>query len=341
MGALMLLASFRVVRWYTILQGSQALRPAPTRYATTTRKGPTINALPPRASLAERVSSSLGIAAAPQRTLLVLTGNLRCGEKAWESLYEHLVDPHNTTDHPMDLALVIGDKIREEYRNASLFQRAAYRFLFPEFGDWSEALDLVDPSWKQRVAPLLHERSNVLGGANYSSWKGSGAIAFWVRWFLAEKLVEHGLVEKYDRFIITRSDHFYQCRQDLWGLEPGFLWIPEGQHYRGVNDRYLMVDAADVLVALRVLPALFEDPSPYALGNEHYVAENLLLDYWARRNLTDRVHQFPRTMFTCGNAELEEQTRWSPPKTLIPELGVRLKYRAEYRQSSETCLFPR
>ncbi len=282
----------------------------------------------------------------PIKTLLILIGNLRCGEKAWESLSRNFLDWNNNNKnssstllpHRVDLALAIGDPSRSIYPNASLLSRSKYLFTFPEYGDdWTEALNLIDPNWTTRVAPLLSKSSIALGGVRYSNWHGSGAISFWIRWFLSQKLVEHNLVSSYDRFVITRPDHFYLCSHDLSALNPRYLWVPFGQDFGGITDRHLVVSSEHVLAALDILPGLFQDPSAYPrLSDDLYNPEQLLLDRWKQLGIAHLVRRFPRMMFTCGNAAIDDVTRWKATGDIVEE-GVRKKYRKEYMQSVDTC----
>jgi len=284
----------------------------------------------------------------PIKTLVVLIGNLRCGELAWASLYRNLVDWNNhhhqnqnstvSIPHSVHLALAIGNDVESVYKNATLFQRAKHVFSFPEFGeDWSSALDQIDPSWKVKVAPLLSNFSIVLGGVRHRNWHGSGAISFWIRWFLSQKLLEHDSISRYDRFVITRTDHFYMCPLDLSVLDPRYLWVPFGQDFGGITDRHLIVSSRDVLAALNILPGLFQDPSLYPLlGSDQYNPEQLLWDRWKQEGLVGKVRRFPRMMFTCGNPDVDDKTRWKATGDIVME-GVRKKYRKEYIQSEDTC----
>lgn len=68
------------------------------------------------------------------RTIVFLIGNLRCGEPAWESLYENVLDYNNA-----DLGLVVGSS-DDKYNDASLWKRAKYVFREKEYEDWGDAL---------------------------------------------------------------------------------------------------------------------------------------------------------------------------------------------------------
>lgn len=274
------------------------------------------------------------------RTLVILIGNLRCGELAWKSLYDNLLDyPKNSGDGAtMDKALAIGDT-DFAYQNASLFQRSRYYWKFEEYGDdWSAALDTIDPRWKTTVAPLIHDSSLVLGGVQYGHWQGSGAISFWIRWFLSERLKEDNVIGQYDRFVITRSDHFYMCPHDLSKLSLEYLWVPKGQDFGGVTDRHLIVPSEHVLTALNILPHVLAHPNDYPrLSEPDYNPESLLRDVWMKQGIGKLVKRFPRMMFTCVNPFMADHTRWRKAGPIAEKEGVRLKYTKEYDLSGTTC----
>ncbi len=69
------------------------------------------------------------------RTIVFLMGNLRCGEAAWESLYQNVLDVNHA-----DLGLVIRASDEAMYKNASLWKRATYVFRVNDHNDWENAL---------------------------------------------------------------------------------------------------------------------------------------------------------------------------------------------------------
>jgi hypothetical protein len=124
------------------------------------------------------------------KTLVILFGNLRYGELAWESLYRNLLDYNNyyyysgttptTTKHQISpiiwtLLLPNGDPNATIYPNASLMCRANVIFAFPEYGDdWPDALSLIDPAWKEKIAPQSTNSSIPF------AWNTQSSLA-WVR----------------------------------------------------------------------------------------------------------------------------------------------------------------
>lgn len=91
-------------------------------------------------------------------SLVIIMGNLRGGEKAWESLYTNVLDVNNA-----DLALMIGEESTNStqslYPNNTLSGRARYIWTFPEYGDWADAVDLINGSeWRQTVLPRFMKK---------------------------------------------------------------------------------------------------------------------------------------------------------------------------------------
>jgi hypothetical protein len=266
------------------------------------------------------------------KTLVVLIGNLRGGEIAWATLKEHVLDVNHA-----DLALLLGNDTRQVYKNASLFDRAKYTWQFPEYEDWADAIDLINgTSWRERVLPLLYEFGWVLGGIKgHGGYHGSGAVIFMMRWFLSHHLQESGVLQNYERFIITRTDHYYLCRHDISQLDVNVLWVPGGEDYGGITDRHLVVSREHVLQALDILPPVLREPQNYAhlLGNQYgNNAERLIEFRWKEEGLP--VQRFNRMMFTCGQDG--DTTRMKGLGVQVRE-GVRLKYEKEYVASYATC----
>jgi hypothetical protein len=163
---------------------------------------------------------------------------------------------------------------------------------------------------------------------------------FWQRWFVYNKIVEFKLLKKYDRFVVTRSDHYYLCEHNLTALDPSMVWVPEGEDYGGITDRHVVAPAEKILQVLDILPPLLRHPSEFLkfLGDmynetKNTNAEKLLLRRWHMQGIIGET--FPRMMFTC--AVPGDETRWWPPSPRLGPNGVNLKYEGEYDQSKVTC----
>jgi hypothetical protein len=316
----------------TLRSGLYIEKQSPSNNSTSTGN---VVALAPRRNAALSVSTADTSHEMPlqNKTLVILIGNLRGGEKAWKTLYEHVLDVNSA-----DLALMIGET-RPEYQNSSLFGRAAYHWTTPEFDDWADALDLINgTAWRETVLPLMHPHSTILGGVKMTKFAGSGAVIFMIRWFLSRKLQELKLTEIYDRFIITRSDHYYLCRHDISGLSDEYLWTPKGSDCGGITDRHLIVSKKDVLRALNILPLLLERPEKFidVLKMRSGNPERMIWKSWKLQFKSGHHRRFERMMFTCG--ESGDMTRWKELGERVEE-GVRLKYISEYNISHATCSY--
>lgn len=278
----------------------------------------------------------------PNRTLVLMWGNLRGGERAWESFYKNVLDVNNA-----DLALMVGDT-DEFYMNATLFDRAKYHWKFNEYDDWADAITILNhnsTSWQDRLLPLVRFDSGILGGMKYSSYYGSGAIALVVRHFMYAAIKQYNLDQKYDRFIITRTDHYYTCEHDISELQPADnVYIPEGENYFGICDRHAVLSPNNVASVLDMLRPLIIYPEEYSIPLGYYPSGPEMILYRTMTKMyqiqPSMIKRFNRVMFTCGDADHQDMSRFvfrpSLNHLVKPEF-VRYKYYGEYRASSKTC----
>ena len=117
------------------------------------------------------------------KTLVIVMGNCRGGEQAWQSLYHHVLKPHHA-----DLALVISE---EDIPN-SLFHKAKYMYKVREYNDWGDVFDMIDTEenlasdWREWMIHESDLNSGLFGGIHHKGelLKGSGAIIFSYRYFV-------------------------------------------------------------------------------------------------------------------------------------------------------------
>ena len=268
----------------------------------------------------------------PVRTLVIVTGSLRGGERAWQTLYDNVLDPSHA-----DLAVITDEILPSHYRNTSLRQRANYWWTVPRFDDWADAMDLVHNSsaWRAPLLELYNPSNIMLGGMG--KIPASGAIIFMFRWYLSRHLQEENLLAKYGKFVVTRSDHYYLCAHDVRRLHREYLWVPEGEDYRGINDRHFITGRKHILTALNILPPLLANPAAYwkQLANPTYNSERFLLHRWAQDGIMTRIRRVPRTLFTCATEK--DTSRWSAIAEKPNAQGVHVKYPGEYAAALKGC----
>jgi hypothetical protein len=281
-------------------------------------------------------------------------------------MYKHLLEPNSA-----DLALLVP---MNTSRSSSLFNRSKFVWEHAEYEDWGVAIENYingskTTNWRQMAIPRnclappstgAARISGLFGGVKehtkckcleaklreaplnnhscYKEKKGSGAIIFVLRVLLQQNIKRLGLLEKYDRFVITRSDHYYGCLHNLDDLDNRYMWIPGGEDYYGITDRHLVCNSSHILKALNILPPVVLNPNKYWDIVGVINPERLIKLRWVEEGLWDVVRRFPRTMFTC--ATRNDTSRWYLPNfsgsNTVPE-GVYLKYAGEYTMTKVAC----
>ena len=237
-----------------------------------------------------------------------------------------------------------------------LHRVAKYVWTIPEPAEWSELMDSIAQghgldatNWRLR----LTNRSEAIGFLGPARIRpggvrspGSGGVTLVFRALLKMRLEEHRLIDHYQRFVITRSDHVYGCPHRLHELSPHLVWVPKGEDYGGTCDRHIVCSRHHIRRCLSIIDDVFVHPERYAdmeqLGHPA-AAERF---YGLRlQQLQLPVQRFPRMMFLVQAQNDSSSTRqpltgterltWPPPASQ----GVHLKYVDEFVQVRWTCGF--
>ena len=315
-----------------------------------------------------RRSPNLSLSNTTNHVLVALLGSIRGGELTWHSLQRNLLQPNGA-----DLALMIGSTSQ----HTLLQKMATYVWTIRERSDWewSTALDAIGTSlhvhnataWRsdlgfyrvtRQMGKMMPSNITWMSPAFLGPSKWSAAINLVMRWELKHRIAKHGLLRKYRRFVITRSDQYYGCPLDLRQLDPRYLWVPEGEDFGGLCDRFIACSRHDVLHCLSIVDGYLQQPTAYPawLNPERFYLRRLKVrppssarqrgpdgqleahaappfddlqpppDRPLRQalGLWSRVHRFPRLMFTA--AAPGDPTRWSvASRRPDPIFGVHLK----------------
>jgi cephalosporin hydroxylase len=242
-----------------------------------------------------------------ERVLVCIIGQTRAHEFTWESFRANVL-----AELGADLAICIG--YDEDYDVSNpFFQHAKYRFLLPEQNDFGVELDRISlasgilPRWHK----LLEIGGQFLGGVQGTP--GSGALQMIFRWHLREGLLREGLLDSYDRFVITRSDFIYTApHPNMRVLNSRWIWLPDGQDYGGLVDRHIVVSAADVIQSLSVIEDVLRHPGEWIELMAKMPIQNIectLRGYFERKRLLARVRRFPYIMYAVRGEK--DRTRWA------------------------------
>ncbi len=125
---------------------------------------------------------------------------------------------------------------------------------------------------------FLEIKDNYLGGIkdNLNQQAGSGAIQIFYRWFLLKNLIENNLIDKYDRFVITRSDYIYKLpHPKVERMNPINIWIPDYEHYDGYTDKHAILSKTNIKSYLNILNNMVQK------SNEYYIKmKNINKNNW-------------------------------------------------------------
>jgi hypothetical protein len=273
-----------------------------------------------------------------ERVLVCMLASTRASELTFTSIKRHVLDELNA-----DLALAI--LTDETYDPSNPFWRLAkYRWTSRTRADYGEAYDEVQ-QWlcrKYNVAPpdwrvLLGVDGIWLGGIKSPTPRASvSSILPYCRWLLLRHLQEEGVLDRYDRFVITRSDFYWLSpHPPLSILDRNFMWVPDGENWDGVNDRHLVVSRTHVIDCLNLIEDIVLHPADLyqemrdrsQWNNEQFLAHHL-----GRKGLLERVRTFPYVMYTARSKHDNKPT-WSYGR-YEPAVGHYVKYQYEYQMAS-------
>ncbi len=165
--------------------------------------------------------------------------------------------------------------------------------------------------------------------------EGSGGILIFLRWFLLKNLFENDLLNKYDRFIITRSDFIYQLPHPLISmLDREYIWFPDSEYYGGFTDRHVILSKSNIICYLNIFHNMVLRSNEFYIDMKNkndWNLEQLIKFNLNKNNALGMVKEFPYIMYSV-RAE-GGSTSWSKGE-YSKEHGYYIKYKSEYEKSS-------
>jgi hypothetical protein len=242
-----------------------------------------------------------------------------------------------------DLALALAIDEKYDYANP-FWQHAKYRWTAPNFSDVGEAFDLAQrwlcqqhnvpaPDWR-----LMLRIKGIWQGGIRSPDPQPTASSFlpFCRWLLLHHLQQDDVLDRYDRFVISRSDFVWLCpHPPLSVLDRGAIWMPEGEDWWGLPDRHLVVSRADVVNCLNVIEDVLLHPIELYEEMKHKPAwnnEQFLAHHLGRKGLLHKVKRLPYVMYTA-RSKRDNSPTYSPGR-YEPAVGHFVKYENEFRAAS-------
>jgi hypothetical protein len=183
---------------------------------------------------------------------------------------------------------------------------------------------------------FLKVKDQFLGGINDNDNQhpGSAGILIFFRWFLLKNLIDNGLINKYERFIITRSDFIYQLPYPkVEHMNDNCIWIPDGEHYGGYTDRHVVLSKNNIESYLNILNNLVLRSNEYFMkmkNHNNWNLEQLIKFHLIQNNVLHIVKEHPYIMYSVRN--INGSTSWSTG-VYSNQLGYFIKYSTEYNKS--------
>ena len=184
---------------------------------------------------------------------------------------------------------------------------------------------------------FLKIKDQILGGIKdgHDQHKGSAGILIFFRWFLLKNLIDNDLINKYDRFIITRSDFIYQLpHPKVDHMNENCIWIPDCEHYYGYTDRHVVLSTNNIELYLNIFNNFVLRSNEYfiKMKNKHnWNLEQLIKFHLEQNNVLHLVKEFPYIMYSVRN--INGTTRWSEG-IFSNQFGYYIKYQTEYDKST-------
>jgi hypothetical protein len=147
-------------------------------------------------------------------------------------------------------------------------------------------------------------------------------------------LIDNDLINKYDRFVITRSDFIFQLpHPKVEYMNETYIWIPDEEHYGGYTDRHVVLGKNNIESYLNIFNNFTLRSNEYFMkmvNKKDWNLEQLILFHLEQNNVAHLVKEFPYVMYSVRN--INGTTRWSTGE-YVEELGYYIKYQSEYNTS--------
>jgi len=273
-----------------------------------------------------------------EKTLVIILSETRASEFTYTNFKENVLDTLNA-----DLCICIGIRSNYDYTNP-FYQNSIYRFLYDEPDNYADAFDYVSNTIQQENPnhavmdwrEYLKIPDQFMGGIKGpNQHPGSAGILLFYRWFLLKELAKNGLIDKYDRFVITRSDFIYTMphpTMDLLSSES--IWIPFGEHYGGYTDRHAVLSRSNIESYLTILPEMLMNRRHYYEIMQANIGMGWNLERLVAFHLQQQesvVKQIPYIMYSIRGTN--GTTTWSTGE-YSEEHGYYIKYPLEYMRAN-------
>ena len=277
------------------------------------------------------------------KTLVCILGQTRAQDVTWNNFNKYLLKSLNA-----DLAISVAEK---KTTNNQMYQNAKYIWKYKDSKDYSKHFDDAQkvllkskkltkkPNWKKLIKIKHFWLARIKGTSKIKNNKGiyssgTGALLIYNRWFTLQKIMKLKLIEKYDRFIITRSDFLWNIHHPrMENLNPKYIWIPDGEKYGGYTDRHAVLSKNNLYDYLNLIEPILLDPINLynsMKSKNNWNLERYIKLYLNQKGYSRKVKFFPYLMYSLRNSKIKTTFR---PGEYSYKHKFFIKYFKEYLSS--------
>lgn len=277
------------------------------------------------------------------KTLVCILGQTRAQDITWKNFNNYLLKSLNA-----DLALCVAEKKSPKNQ---MYKNAKFIWKYKDTNDYSKYFDYAQkklirskklkdkPNWKKLVKIKHFWLARIKGTSKIKNNKGiysggTGGLLIYNRWFLLQNILKNNLIEKYERFIITRSDFVWNIHHPrMENLNPDYIWIPDGEKYGGYTDRHAVLSKKNLYDYLNLIEPILLKPNELynkMKSKNNWNLERYIKFYLKLKGYSGTVKFFPYLMYSVRNSKIKTTFR---PGTYSFKHKYFIKYFKEYLSS--------
>jgi hypothetical protein len=272
-----------------------------------------------------------------KKTLVIILGQARADKLTWDNFNKYVLNELDA-----DLALCIGESDLNSEKN-NFWKNAEFKWVHTEYQDYGIAYDELQkkiisdtsinlPNWRR----LMRIGSDWLGSIkDVNEQPGSSGLLLYFKWHLMNHLMDEEILEKYDWFVITRSDFIWELpHPPITFFKNHEIGLPYGEHYGGYSDRHVVMKKEAIKGYFGIIEPILKNPEKLYSEMEFYNKWNHE-KYIYHRIKTDlamlKIKYMPYMMYSVR--EFDTHTTWSHGK-FSEHMGLYIKYDSEYYSAS-------
>lgn len=246
------------------------------------------------------------------KTLIIIPSQTRGFDSTYSSFKKHILDKNSN----IDIGLFVSDE-----SNLSIIPNYKHHFTLPEYSDHREGLIHELNYLNLDIPNSLTEKKKL------DNYQISTIIHIYYRLFILRILREHHLIDTYDFFMINRSDLMHTQDIDLSSLNHNKVYLPNGEHWGGLPDRFAIIPKKHIQNWLNIYDAMFfKDLSQIYGSISKYGPEYMTKHNKEKHNII--IKYIPYTFYCVRKPE--DKTRWSSG-IYIESIRLYVKYPSEYK----------